>query len=97
MSGIGLFDLSIPGLGKTKHALATLLTIHCVKWNHVEIMGMKSQNSQDAVGFGQIANENLFQIGCLTTLPFLKIIAVQVPHLDHHFDRRNDGRCFNNA
>src|SRR4029450_9914181 len=55
-------------------------------WDHVQVVKVETDDTQDAIGFGQAPFEYTLKIWNLTAVPRLMVLLSQVSHLHQHFD-----------
>jgi len=55
-------------------------------WEHVQVVNVETDDTQDAIGFGQTPFEYTFTIGNVTAAPRLMVLLSQVSHLHQNFD-----------
>src|SRR5467141_3982297 len=55
-------------------------------WEHVQVVHVETDDTQDAIGFGQTPFEYTFTIGNVTAAPRLMVLLSQVSHLHQNFD-----------
>jgi len=55
-------------------------------WEHVQVVNVETDDTQDAIGFGQAPFEDTLKIWNLTAVPRLMVLLSQVSHLHQNFD-----------
>src|SRR5713101_3240824 len=60
--------------------------VHRSSWEHVPVVNVETDETQDAIGFGQAPFAYTLKRGHVTAGPRLMVLLRQVSHLHQHFD-----------
>src|SRR6266849_1692786 len=86
--GIGLLNVLMARLREPQETGGALppLMVHRASWEHVQVMHVETDESEDAIGFGQTPGEDTLQIRHVTAGPRLMVLRREVAHFQQHVD-----------
>ena len=87
--GVGLFELGVSGLGEPQTLLRALAPAHVHRdgRNELQIVGMEPQDAEESGKAGEVAIDDLLQVGHPAQTPVFETLRSEQAHMDQHVHR----------